>query len=86
MKIVYIECACGSQEHRLVFYHYPKTDTEESDLYLTCSLRKEPNFLKRLYAGLLYIFGKGRAEFSDTIITKESAEVMLEILREHIYD
>lgn len=82
--IIYIECECHNPEHRITLTHYPKTESEDSELYLGYVLKKPECFWDRLITGIYYIFNGNTVKFSDTLISRESAEKMIEMLQEHV--
>lgn len=57
-KIEYLECACYSPEHRLVF-KYIKDETYEDypELYTEVHLHQPNNIFKRIWIAIKYIFG-----------------------------
>ena len=80
MEKVVIDCACGSNEHILIF---SKNDEEDYRcVYLSYHLQND-YWYKRIWKGIKYIFGfKSKyGNFGETIIDKTNVDKLSEIVK-----
>lgn len=55
MEDEYFECACHSDEHRLVFSYDP--DDDYPDVFASMFINQYEGFFKRIWIAIKYIFG-----------------------------
>ena len=76
----YIECACGVNEHRLVFVY----DLEDKDfpVYITNFLNLHLPWYRRIFVAAKYVLGfRGEAgHFDYTLLSPETVEKLHEFL------
>ena len=72
MRTEYIECACHTIEHTLVFRIF-----EDGEVYILFYLRHHENFFQRVWTALKYICKKGNLEFHETITSVEVLKRLL---------
>jgi hypothetical protein len=56
-------CQCSDPAHQLIMFY--DDDVEAPAVYVSVHLSPEPNFFKRLWNGLKYIFGSKRSIYGD---------------------
>lgn len=56
-------CQCGDPSHQLIFFY--DDDDFAPAVYVSVHLSPEPNFFKRLWRGLKYIFSRKRSIYGD---------------------
>jgi len=75
----YIECACESSAHLLVFEY--QEDTNSIDVFTTQNLL-ETNIFKRIEFAIRYIFNPNKYELSTTIIlNRENIKCLEEVTK-----
>lgn len=68
-------CQCGDPAHQLIMFY--DDDVEAPAVYVSVHLSPEPNFFKRLWRGIKYIFFKKRSiygDFDEIILRPSDAE------------
>jgi hypothetical protein len=56
-------CQCGDPAHQLIMFY--DDDVEAPAVYVSVHLSPEPNFFKRLWRGIKYIFSNKRSIYGD---------------------
>lgn len=56
-------CPCGDPAHQLIMFY--DDDVEAPAVYVSVHLSPEPNFFKRLWRGIKYIFSNKRSIYGD---------------------
>lgn len=56
-------CQCGDPAHQLIMFY--DDDVEAPAVYVSVHLSPEPNFFKRLWRGIKYIFFNKRSIYGD---------------------
>lgn len=68
-------CQCGDPAHQLIMFY--DDDVEAPAVYVSVHLSPEPNFFKRLWRGIKYIFSNKRSiygDFDEIILRPSDAE------------
>lgn len=68
-------CQCGDPAHQLIMFY--DDDVEAPAVYVSVHLSPEPNFFKRLWRGIKYIFFNKRSiygDFDEIILRPSDAE------------
>jgi outer membrane protein OmpA-like peptidoglycan-associated protein len=68
-------CQCGDPAHQLIMFY--DDDVEAPAVYVSVHLSPEPNFFKRLWRGIKYVFFKKRSiygDFDEIILRPSDAE------------
>ena len=68
-------CQCGDPAHQLIVFY--DDDVEAPAVYVSVHLSPEPNFFKRLWRGIKYIFFNKRSiygDFDEIILRPSDAE------------
>jgi hypothetical protein len=68
-------CQCGDPAHQLIMFY--DDDVEAPAVYVSVHLTPEPNFFKRLWRGIKYIFFNKRSiygDFDEIILRPSDAE------------
>lgn len=68
-------CQCGDPAHQLIMFY--DDDIEAPTVYVSVHLSPEPNFFKRLWRGIKYIFFNKRSiygDFDEIILRPSDAE------------
>jgi hypothetical protein len=68
-------CQCGDPAHQLIVFY--DDDVETPAVYVSVHLSPEPNFFKRLWRGIKYIFFNKRSiygDFDEIILRPSDAE------------
>lgn len=68
-------CQCGDPAHQLIMFY--DDDIEAPAVYVSVHLSPEPNFFKRLWRGIKYIFSNKRSiygDFDEIILRPSDAE------------
>jgi hypothetical protein len=56
-------CQCGDPAHQLIMFY--DDDVKAPAVYVSVHLSPEPNFFKRLWRGIKYIFSNKRSIYGD---------------------
>jgi hypothetical protein len=68
-------CQCGDPAHQLIMFY--DDDAEIPAVYVSVHLAPEPNFFKRLWRGIKYVFFNQRSiygDFDEIILRPSDAE------------
>jgi len=86
-KVEFLQCACGSKEHILIFeleeYLYDK-DIKYVELTTSVFLNNYRNIFKRIWVAVKYIFGYKckYGQWDCTMIREEDADRLIHMLEE----
>lgn len=82
-------CQCGDPSHQLIFSYDNGVDenkkiiNELEMVYVSVHLTREPNFFKRLWYGIRYIFSKYRSiygDFDEVVLRPEDADKLQKVV------
>lgn len=78
----YLECACYSDEHRMVY------TLDDEDLYVSVFLPDYPNFWKRIVNAIKYIFGYKckYGHFDCFLFNKQNAGQLKDLLEKFLHE
>lgn len=74
-------CQCGDPAHQLIMFY--DDDVEAPAVYVSVHLSPEPNFFKRLWRGIKYIFFNKRSiygDFDEIILRPSDAEKLQRVV------
>jgi hypothetical protein len=76
------ECECSSSEHHIKFRYFIEDDKPQ--MYVEIHLSDHQNFLKRIWHGILYIFGyKSKyGNFDEFIFKQEDVKNLKKLIEE----
>ena len=86
MKVVHVDCTCGSAEHTVRFMvDLQETDKWEPELTMDFQLRHWQGFWKRLWAAIGYVFLKKDAQWDCIALDRNEVDQLQTVIREHIF-